>query len=77
MVEYSTKEEAQRAISELNDTQLLGRSIFVREDREEESKFGAVRSRRGRYGHYGGVRGVYPYGHDVSVRSSGVTLFLV
>jgi RNA recognition motif-containing protein len=34
IVEYSTIEEAQSAILALNDTELLGRKIFVREDRE-------------------------------------------
>ena len=34
LVEYSAPEEAQRAIQELNDTELMGRMIFVREDRE-------------------------------------------
>jgi RNA recognition motif-containing protein len=34
IVEYQTPEEAQRAMQELNDTELMGRMIFVREDRE-------------------------------------------
>ncbi len=34
LVEYQTADEAQRAIQELNDTELMGRMIFVREDRE-------------------------------------------
>ncbi|KAJ1607270.1 putative Gbp1/Gbp2p-like single stranded G-strand telomeric DNA-binding protein [Cryptosporidium canis] len=37
VVEYSFPEEAQRAINELNNTTLLDRLIFVREDREDES----------------------------------------
>ncbi|KAI8615814.1 hypothetical protein BC830DRAFT_1120871 [Chytriomyces sp. MP71] len=41
VVEYATPEEAARAISELNDTPLMGRQVFVREDREAEAKFGA------------------------------------
>merc|ERR1719399_16494 len=36
IVEYSTEQEAQKAVAELNDTQLGGRLIFVREDREAE-----------------------------------------
>jgi len=35
LVEFSTAEEAQRAIAELHDTHMNGRPIFVREDREE------------------------------------------
>ena len=34
IVEYATVRDAQRAIAELNDTDLMGRLIFVREDRE-------------------------------------------
>jgi RNA recognition motif-containing protein len=35
IVEYSSAEEAQKAVLTLNDTELNGRPIFVREDREE------------------------------------------
>ncbi|EKX39611.1 hypothetical protein GUITHDRAFT_160003 [Guillardia theta CCMP2712] len=34
IVEYASPEDAQRAIAELNDTEMMGRLIFVREDRE-------------------------------------------
>jgi RNA recognition motif-containing protein len=34
LVEFATVEEAQRAIDALNDSELKGRLIFVREDRE-------------------------------------------
>ena len=37
VVEYSNPNDAQRAIAELNDTDLLSRLIFVREDREINS----------------------------------------
>ncbi|KAL7007848.1 g-strand binding protein [Cystobasidiomycetes sp. EMM_F5] len=42
IVEYSTNEEAQRAIRELNEGQLFGRPAFLREDREDEARFGAA-----------------------------------
>ncbi|BGP24410.1 heterogeneous nuclear ribonucleoprotein M [Rhodotorula toruloides] len=42
VVEYSTPEEAQRAIRELSDQQLLGRPVFVREDREDEARYGSA-----------------------------------
>ncbi|KNZ50565.1 hypothetical protein VP01_434g4 [Puccinia sorghi] len=42
VVEFSTREEAERAVRELNDTPLLGRQIFVREDREEEARYGSL-----------------------------------
>jgi RNA recognition motif-containing protein len=35
IVEYESVEEAQKAVLTLNDTELNGRQIFVREDREE------------------------------------------
>ncbi len=35
IVEYATPADAQRAIAELTDTDLKGRLIFVREDRED------------------------------------------
>jgi RNA recognition motif-containing protein len=34
IVEFTSPDEAQRAIAELNDTELMGRMVFVREDRE-------------------------------------------
>lgn len=37
LVEYASIEEAQEAIKTLNDTEIDGRLIFVREDREENS----------------------------------------
>ena len=35
MVEFSSPQEAQRAMIELNDTEFMGRQVFIREDREE------------------------------------------
>jgi len=40
VVEFSTPEEARRAITELNEGQLFGRPAFLREDREEEARYG-------------------------------------
>ncbi|KAH9440501.1 hypothetical protein MJO28_016300 [Puccinia striiformis f. sp. tritici] len=40
IVEFSTAEAAEKAISEYKDRQLLGRPVFVREDREAHPKFG-------------------------------------
>lgn len=39
IVEYSTREEAEKAIEELNNVDFDGRPVFVREDRETEPKF--------------------------------------
>lgn len=38
IVEFSTVDEAQRAIHNLTDTEILGRRIFVREDREVDKQ---------------------------------------
>lgn len=35
IVEFASAEEAQKAVDELNNTELMGRQIFVREDREQ------------------------------------------
>ncbi|CAE8618290.1 unnamed protein product, partial [Polarella glacialis] len=50
VVEYKTPEDAQAAISKLNDTNLGERLIFVREDRE---------STRGKGGSKGSYKGSY------------------
>lgn len=39
IVEYSTREEAQKAVQQLSNLELEGRQIYVREDREVEPKF--------------------------------------
>lgn len=41
IVEYATVEEANGAVESLNNTELMGRQIFVREDREEKKAGGA------------------------------------
>lgn len=38
LVEYQFPHEAQRAIQDLHNSELMGRLIFVREDREDEKK---------------------------------------
>lgn len=42
IVEYATEEEAQTAITTLTDSELEGRTIFVREDREKVPATGAA-----------------------------------
>ncbi|EEB06488.2 RNA-binding protein [Schizosaccharomyces japonicus yFS275] len=39
IVEYSTRDEARRAVAMLSNQKLMGRLIYVREDREQEPKF--------------------------------------
>ncbi|KAJ3096523.1 hypothetical protein HK100_005548, partial [Physocladia obscura] len=57
VVEYLTADEAQRAIDELNDTPLMGRNVFIREDREPDLKIGDKRSGFGSGSSGGGSRG--------------------
>ncbi|KAF8196106.1 hypothetical protein BJ912DRAFT_1140991 [Pholiota molesta] len=42
IVEFASPEDAQRAIRELSEQPLLGRPVFIREDRENEARFGAT-----------------------------------
>jgi len=42
IVEFASPEDSQRAVRELSETPLLGRPVFIREDREVESRFGAT-----------------------------------
>ncbi|KAG2008910.1 RNP domain-containing protein [Coprinopsis cinerea AmutBmut pab1-1] len=42
IVEFASQEDAQRAIRELSEQPLLGRPVFIREDRENEARFGAT-----------------------------------
>ncbi|KAL7425248.1 g-strand binding protein [Cryptotrichosporon argae] len=41
IVEFESADQAQQAKAELADKHLLGRSVFIREDREETARFGA------------------------------------
>ncbi|KAJ7485799.1 hypothetical protein FB451DRAFT_1231092 [Mycena latifolia] len=42
IVEFASQEDAQRAVRELSEMPLLGRPVFIREDRETEARFGAT-----------------------------------
>ncbi|KAK0549462.1 g-strand binding protein [Tilletia horrida] len=67
IVEYERPEDAQRAIRELSDTPLNDRNVFVREDREDEARYGtapppvrgAPAAGYGGRGGYAGGRGGY------------------
>lgn len=47
VVEYQNPEDAQTAIRKLNDVVLMGRPVFVREDRESETRIGFSGGRGG------------------------------
>lgn len=42
IVEFASQEDAQRSVRELSEQMLLSRPVFIREDRENESRFGAT-----------------------------------
>ncbi|KAJ7725951.1 hypothetical protein B0H16DRAFT_1593459 [Mycena metata] len=42
IVEFASQEDSQRAVRELSEMSLLGRPVFIREDRETEARFGAT-----------------------------------
>ncbi|PWN35972.1 uncharacterized protein FA14DRAFT_122073 [Meira miltonrushii] len=56
IVEFSHPEDAQKAITQLSDTDLKGRPVFIREDRENEARYGAPPS-RGNFRGFGGHGG--------------------
>ncbi|KAF2174142.1 hypothetical protein M409DRAFT_16411 [Zasmidium cellare ATCC 36951] len=67
IVEYATRDQAQTAITSLSNTPLMGRLVYVREDRETEPRFsgssaptrGGAGGGPGFGGGYGGGRGGY------------------
>ena len=62
-MEYATREQAQNAVATLSNQNLMGRLVYVREDREAEPRFSAPGGRgdfgggMGRGGGYGGFSG--------------------
>lgn len=42
IVEFETEDQAKQAKAELSDKPFMGRSVFIREDREETARFGAA-----------------------------------
>ncbi|ORY07262.1 hypothetical protein BCR34DRAFT_603924 [Clohesyomyces aquaticus] len=59
IVEYATREQAQNAVSTLSNQNLMGRLVYVREDREAEPRFSNPASSRGGGEFGGGMRGNY------------------
>lgn len=54
-MEYATREQAQNAVATLSNQNLMGRLVYVREDREAEPRFSNPGSSRG--GFEGGMGG--------------------
>ncbi|KAL8703892.1 MAG: hypothetical protein Q9201_002943 [Fulgogasparrea decipioides] len=68
IVEYATRDQAQQAVNTLSNQNLMGRLVYVREDREAEPRFTGPPPARGLYdagpprGGYGGGYGGPPSG---------------
>ncbi|GAB1209384.1 hypothetical protein APSETT445_008157 [Aspergillus pseudonomiae] len=62
IVEYATREQAQNAVNTLSNQNLMGRLVYVREDREPEPRFTGGPS-RGDFGGGGGGRGGFGGGY--------------
>jgi RNA recognition motif-containing protein len=57
-VEYATREQAQNAVATLSNQNLMGRLVYVREDREAEPRFSNPTTSRGGFeGGPGAMRG--------------------
>ncbi|KAF6826635.1 RNA-binding protein [Colletotrichum musicola] len=50
IVEYATREQAQSAVATLSNQNLMGRLVYVREDREAEPRFIGATANRGGFG---------------------------
>ncbi|KAK3348067.1 hypothetical protein B0H65DRAFT_508020 [Neurospora tetraspora] len=61
IVEYATREQAQNAVATLSNQNLMGRLVYVREDREAEPRFGPPGGGATRGG-FGGGMGPNGYG---------------
>ncbi|KAH0107717.1 hypothetical protein KCU66_g13558, partial [Aureobasidium melanogenum] len=65
IVEYATRDQAQNAVNTLSNQNLMGRLVYVREDREAEPRFSSGGQGGGmRGGFQGGMRGGFGGGYD-------------
>ncbi|KAL8713892.1 MAG: hypothetical protein Q9220_002038 [cf. Caloplaca sp. 1 TL-2023] len=70
IVEYATRDQAQQAVNTLSNQNLMGRLVYVREDREAEPRFTGPPPARGGY-EAGPPRGGYGGSHAPSGPPSG------
>lgn len=56
-MEYATREQAQNAVATLSNQNLMGRLVYVREDREAEPRFSNPTTARGGFEGGPGMRG--------------------
>ncbi|KAL2058499.1 hypothetical protein ABVK25_001227 [Lepraria finkii] len=78
IVEYATREQAQQAVNTLSNQNLMGRLVYVREDRESEPRFTGPPPARGGYdngpprgGYGGGGFGGGGYGGPPAAAATG------
>ncbi|KYK60703.1 RNP domain protein [Drechmeria coniospora] len=78
IVEYATREQAQQAVAQLSNQNLMGRLVYVREDREAEPRFiGSPSGSRGGFGGGGGPGGYSSgYGGGPAPGGSGRQLYV-
>ncbi|KAH0356905.1 hypothetical protein KCU81_g35, partial [Aureobasidium melanogenum] len=73
IVEYATRDQAQNAVNTLSNQNLMGRLVYVREDREAEPRFSSGGQGGGmRGGFQGGMRGGFGGGYDAMGGGSGM-----
>jgi RNA recognition motif-containing protein len=69
-VEYATREQAQNAVATLSNQNLMGRLVYVREDREAEPRFSNPGAQRGG-GNFGANGGHGAYGGNPQYGGQG------
>ncbi|KAI4209725.1 MAG: hypothetical protein LQ351_007379 [Letrouitia transgressa] len=70
IVEYASREQAQQAVNTLSNQNLMGRLVYVREDREAEPRFTGPAPARGGY-ESGPPRGGYGGGYGTASSGGG------
>ncbi|PKY07375.1 RNA-binding domain-containing protein [Aspergillus campestris IBT 28561] len=74
IVEYATRDQAQNAVNSLSNQNLMGRLVYVREDREPEPRFSGGPARGGGFG--GGFGGAPPGGAPGGFGGGGRQLYV-
>ncbi|KAI9725163.1 MAG: hypothetical protein M1828_003505 [Chrysothrix sp. TS-e1954] len=71
IVEYATRDQAQEAVNTLSNSELMGRLVYVREDREAEPRFTGPAPPPARGGYDGGMGRGGGYGGGYGAPSGG------
>lgn len=73
-MEYASREQAQNAVATLSNQNLMGRLVYVREDREAEPRFSNPAASRG--GFEGGMRGGFGGGYGGPAGGGGRQVYV-